>query len=312
MKKKNGLIVGLVGGIILASAPYDSLPDNVVSSPFRSKIEEKVISPGNAPLESIKNALYLQIREFGDNSRTSWNRDFSGTSVVFQEPPNYTAQKWNALTNPRFCVDSKDGGGYSTRDIYQSNVPEDEVHSALTKDKINHGQDRIYYTTVMDPRDIPEYLRTWKGPKLDRLIINAHGSSTSLGQNKIIPTYIRRDELLANYKPGDFKHVMKKEGHIFLEACSTNEGFDKDLSMAESIAYLFNTPTTGALQTALFFKKGMQGPACSINANDSRGWLAQWFNSDGSANVQSVTFTPHKTVYPNPAEVKAYLSNKAR
>ena len=278
-------------------------------------IKEIVIS-GGLKDGSAKTALYLQMEEFGDYSKKSWQKPLfrdTNTIVKHVELEEYTTEKWNSMLNPAFC--GKGDNIYRSDEHYKSDVSTNEVSAGLTQSKIDALRDNIVYAIFSEPKDIFEYLKSWKGKKVDRIILDGHGYSEGFGQNEPKNTYITLNQLLQNYSRADFKDLLREDGHVLLRACSTNRDHTNKLTIAEVVSYLFNAPTTGALDTSFFWTSGLSGPShISGSADLDFPIVAHWFDDKGLPELQNVTFTPHKTVYPNDIsnEVIKYINESIK
>lgn len=163
-----------------------------------------------------------------------------GIKKKFKAPRSYNAARWNALFSPKF-----------------DNT--DSIDKRLFEEKIAHGLDGITYIKINNPKEIFDYLKDYSGNKIDRLVMQAHGSSYGLGNEGKWTGVDMQD--LSKYPEGAFKHVMSEKGHILLEACLTNERHEAQLTFTEYLAELFDVPVTGATDKPYLHFDGFYGPS---------------------------------------------------
>lgn len=268
-KIRNGLVGSVVAGSALL-APYfvnnyrniqnntvqSRVASDLTKSPLESKVSEhsgpiKECRPSWNDNTEAKTALCLQIEEFEDQSKTSIDYETDGKILTYHYPQFVIEDNWIGLVNPFYKDET-----ISDEKIRacQTHIPGQE-RKFLTDDPVLFGKDRILYAIFKHPGDIFHFLYNWNGPKVDRLIINAHGSSRSLGQNVPEDISVDIDELLMEYSPKDFAHVMSDRGNIFLKACETNMNYQSQLTMAETISWLFDSPVQGSIAPRTDFYK---------------------------------------------------------
>lgn len=258
---------------------------------------------------TAKTALYLQMEEFPDLSPTDWIRpEVSGGGTnesAHFEPLDYTREKWNKIMNPAFCKEGTTS--YGDDFDYKSNISTNDVDARLLQDKIDASRDRIVYAIFSNPKDVFEYLKSWKGKKVDRIILHGHGYDQGFGQDRPKGQYISINDLRKEYSKKDFSDLLGKDGQVLLHACSTYEGGEHNLTFAEFVSSLFNAPTTGALEPTYFMNSGLTGPVCRTPQG------ARWYRTDGTPRIQNYTSTPFKTAYPDKVkdEVSEFCSTRA-
>lgn len=267
------------------------------------------VSFSGAPDNPRHTVLYLEVEEFPDFSKREWEVNQLEIKINCEEPDEYSAQKWNLIVNPIFHANTD--GAYHSWVRYETNVSDEQINPKLSKTKMDIGQDKIVYARFSHPKEIFEYLTNWKGKGIERLIIFAHGSNESIGQNIPRFEYVEIKDIASRFTQEDFRGVMAKDGQIFLNACNTGTDYQNKLTMAEYLSWLFNSPVTGALEIAVTITGGLAGPQ-NISSGPNESPHPVWFDDKGIANIQWVTFTPHKTFYPEPTEkvqkeLKEYL-----
>ena len=233
------------------------------SNKYSGPIKEVRVS-WNEDAES-KTAVYLQMEEFEDVSKRTFEGITSdGERVTPTLPPECYEMNWTLRMNPFFKDETISDEALKS---YQTNYVGKEI-KFLTDDPILYGKDRIVYAIFKHPKDIFDYLHNWDGLKIDRLIISAHGSSESLGQNKPEYEYVQLDDLIRKYSPNDFKDIMADKGSIFLKACATNMNYQEKLTMAEGLSWLFHCPVQGSVDESVGFYKTVHPDEVGQEVND--------------------------------------------
>lgn len=177
------------------------------------------------------NVMCLLVGEFSDLSTTHWRVKFTPEmgipdNLEFQEPLAYTLAKRNAVVNPDFT----DSSG---------------IDRLLLGRRVNLDFDNVRFETFPNPLEIFEFLKSYRGQRLDRLIIYSLGNSQALGQNKP-SSFILGRSLLEQYCKADFFRLMSGGGHALLMPCGTNEDYTTTLTIGEVISWLLQIPVTGA------------------------------------------------------------------
>jgi hypothetical protein len=218
-----------------------------------------------------KNALWIVSDEFKRNFKNQKYACPDNTKVIEREPAEMADERFNAEMNLEF----------------QWNKANDIDRKVL--EKIDCRKDNIEAYSFSDANDIIKILKEYKGKPLDKLVIHCHGYNDGLGQKQPVHSFIYIEDLIKqNLTPEQFKNVMKKngKGQVFLDACSTNEDYQTQFTIAEYISYLLQAPVTGA--------------KCIVNSIGIGLGSPTWINKKkaGFEKPTNQTGAPFVTVYP--------------
>ncbi len=137
--------------------------------------------------------------------------------------------------------------------------------------------------------DLESFLRDYRGPPVDRLIIKSHGSTDGwdsyLMQDSDDGTvefsYIDVGEI-RHLDRGDFKHVMDPNGKVVLIACNAAKNYRSESTISEALAELLQVPVMASTGDVYDF---IIGGRDKINKGDG-------------VRVIGDTKLPFVTVYP--------------
>jgi len=295
----------------LAGSGCTTIPYEPWEKPARQQILTVPVKEVD-PARYRFNVLCLLVGEFSDLATTHWRVKFTPEmgipdNLEFQEPLEYTLAKRNAVVNPEFT----DSSG---------------IDKLVLGRKVNLDFDNVRFETFPHPPEIFEFLKSYRGSSLDRLIIYAHGHPFALGVNRQPQSVIDIKRLLSQYCREDFSHVMKKEGHALLMSCDTLKGYPSTLTFGEVVSWLFQVPVTGATNGEVFslysvFTPSMAG-TLGVAQHDAR--MKQW-GPDEIVIDLSVPFVlskrphckveataPYVTVYPmSDEQLRSELGRKS-
>ncbi len=296
---RSSTIIGLAALYwCLAGPGCNTIPYESWEKPQRQQILHvpvKEIDPAHYRF----NVMCLLVGEFSDFAATHWRVKFPpewgiSENPEFQEPAAYTRKKRKAVANPEFS----DSSG---------------IDKILLGRRVNPDFDSVRLETFPSACGVFEFLKAYRGPPLDRLIIYSHGNSQALGHNNAPESSILIEKLFEHYCRADFSHLMKKGGHALLMSCGTNEDYATKLTIGEVISWLLLVPVTGATKEDVISVYKIYTPNMATVAGVRQHDLAMGgsidsmcltldlsvpFIFESSPQCRITTGAPYVTVYP--------------